>query len=66
MGSGHGPAVQWCRGLACEVPGEQLYGRWDEVDVEFVLLCLRYLWRIKGKMELRVWNSEIWAGDKDS
>lgn len=35
------------------------------MDIEFVLLCLRCLWRSRGRQDLAVWNSEIWAGDKD-
>lgn len=34
--------------------------------IEFVLLCLGYLWRIKRKMrDGSGTQREIWAGDKD-
>lgn len=62
---GHeGQAVEWCYLFECGPQGEQLYGRFNEVDVECVLLCLRCLWRSRGRPDLSVWNSEIWAADK--
>lgn len=36
----------------CRIQGEQLSERLNKVHTAFVLFCLRYLWRIKGKMRV--------------
>lgn len=36
----------------CGIQGEQLYERLNKAHAAFVLLCLQYLWRIKGKMSV--------------
>lgn len=42
----------WCHLLNVGIQGEQLCERSNKVHTAFVLLRLRYLWRIKGKMRV--------------